>query len=474
MRVERANSGPLDIPSSLRFRIEDLPALVPSNRNPKTNPEAPEARDWRRLPGFRSVTPSMWNDIRWQRRNTARDIDGLRRVFGKLLPDDLAEEILADQAQMATMGLAMPPHVLNTMDEKDLWRDPIRRYMAPAARERHPRWPSHPFARRDSLAEADSWVVEGLVHRYPTKVMIELLATCPQYCGHCTRMDLIGPSTPLVPKRAFATRRKERFQAMLEYLEAHPEVHDVAVSGGDLANVPIAVLEDFVAKLLGIEHIRSIRLASKSFVSLPQHFLDESVLNSLGRLAATARHRQVDLALHTQVNHARQLTPEVAEATSRLLELGFRDVRNQGVLLRGVNATPEDLLELSEQLLYGVRITPYYLYVCDMIPNAEHWRTSVGEAQALQHSLMGKLPGFAIPRIICDVPLLGKRLIDQPSSYDRERGITLWRRGRSGGATPAVDCSYFDPIDTLPATGQEWWQGQINSVGDPAAVGGGN
>ncbi|HWN73515.1 MAG TPA: hypothetical protein VNN15_06895 [Solirubrobacterales bacterium] len=454
-----------------------MPASVPSNRDQQTKPAAPEARDWRRLPGFRSVTPSMWNDVRWQRRNTARDVGGLRRVFGKLLPDDLAEEIAADQAQLATMGLAMPPHVLSSMDENDLWGDPIRRYMAPALRERHPRWPSHPFARRDSLAEADEWAVEGLVHRYPTKVMVELLASCPQYCGHCTRMDLIGPNTPFVSKRTFAARRKERFKAMLEYLEAHPEVRDVAVSGGDLANMPIGVLEDFVVELLGIEHIRSIRLASKSFVSLPQYFLDESVLASLERLATTARRRQVDLALHTQVNHSRQLTPEVAEATSRLLELGFRDVRNQGVLLRGVNATPKDLLELSEQLLYGVRITPYYLYVCDMIPNAEHWRTSIGEAQALQRSLMGKLPGFAIPRVICDVPLLGKRLIDQSSSYDRERGISLWRRERekgSTGAVPAVDCSYFDPIDTLPAAGQEWWQGQIDSVGSPAAVVGGN
>jgi lysine 2,3-aminomutase len=419
----------------------------------------------------------MWNDVRWQRRNTVRDIDGLRDVFGCFLPDDLAEGIADDQARMATMALAMPPHVLNTMDEHDLWADPIRRYMAPALSERHPVWPNHPFARRDSLAEASSWIVEGLVHRYPQKAMVELVTSCPQYCGHCTRMDLIGPSTPQVPKRTFETRRAERFAAMLAYLRAHTEIHDVAVSGGDVANVPIGLLESFVAELLGIEHIRSIRIASKTFVSLPQYFLEASISEAFGRLGALARRRQVDIALHTQVNHARQLTPLVSEATTRLLDLGFRDVRNQGVLLRGVNATSRELFELSERLLYEARITPYYLYVCDMIPNAEHWRTSVAEAQALQRALMGRLPGFAIPRVVCDVPLLGKRLIDQHASYDRERGISLWRREPNadeldgeGNSDPDPDCSYFDPIDTLPPSGQDWWRGQRSDRNPAAAV----
>jgi lysine 2,3-aminomutase len=437
-----------------------------------------EEPDWRRLPGFRGITRALWEDARWQQRNTARTVEDLRHVFGELLPDDLAEEIARDQAATATMALRMPPHVLNTMGEHDLWSDPIRRYMAPAGEDRHQTWPNHPYARRDSLAEVSSWAVEGLVHRYPRKVMVELTTTCPQYCGHCTRMDLIGPSTALVSKRRFTTPRSTRFRLMLAYLSAHTEIHDVVVSGGDVANVPIALLEGFVAQLLEIPHIRSIRLASKSLISLPQYFLDATVSAALGRLAATARRRQVDLALHTQANHAHQLTALVARATSRLLELGFRDVRNQGVLLRGVNATPSDLLELCERLLYDMRITPYYLYVCDMIPNAEHWRTSIGDAQALQRSLMGKLPGFAIPRVVCDVPLVGKRLIDQPTSYDVERGISLWRRdpeahveGDGQDNAGNRDYPYYDPIDTLPASGQTWWTSKLEDA-KPLAVSG--
>ncbi|HEX4838640.1 MAG TPA: hypothetical protein VFV03_08980 [Solirubrobacteraceae bacterium] len=440
------------------------PAVHPLKSVPETH-RARDARgadepDWRRLPGFREISRATWEDARWQRRNTARGIEDLRRVFGKLLPDDLAAEIASDQEHGATMGLAMPPHALNTMKEHDLWTDPIRRYMAPASSDRHPVWPSHPMARRDSLDENGSSPVAGLVHRYPRKVMIELTTTCPQYCGHCTRMDLVGPSTPLVAKHAFQMRHGDRYESMLAYLRDHDEVRDVALSGGDVANVPITRLEHFVAQLLDIAHVRSIRLASKSLVSLPQYFLDPTVSAALGRMAATARAREVDLALHTQANHANQVTGLVARATARLLDQGFRDVRNQGVLLRGVNATPDEVLALCERLLDRARIMPYYLYVCDMIPNAEHWRTSISEAQALQRSLMGKLPGFAIPRVVCDVPLVGKRLVDQPTSYDRERGISLW--GRTEGSHVEANSSsreypYYDPIDTLPPAGQEWW-----------------
>jgi lysine 2,3-aminomutase len=370
------------------------------------------------------------------------------------------------------MGLRVPPQALNTMDERELRTDPIRRYMAPAVGDRHPRWRSHPFARRDSLDETGSWAVEGLVHRYPRKVMLELTASCPQYCGHCTRMDLVGPSTALVTKSAFQTRREDRYELMLAYLGDHSEIHDVVVSGGDVANVPIARLERFIARLLEIPHIRSIRLASKSLVSLPQYFLDASVSDALGRLAATARSRQVDLAVHTQANHANQVTGLVARATTRLLEQGFRDVRNQGVLLRGVNATPDDLLALSQRLLDGARIVPYYLYVCDMIPNAEHWRTSIAQAQELQRSLMGKLPGFAIPRVVCDVPLVGKRLVDQVDSYDRQLGVSWWRRAKgthvdSSDLTrnlPEREHPFYDPIDTLPPSGQEWWIAHIDAA----------
>ena len=150
-----------------------------------------------------------------------------------------------------------------------------------------------------------------------------------------------------------------------------------------------------------------------------------------------------------------------------VLESGFRDVRNQGVLLRGVNTTPNQLLELCFALMDHAKILPYYFYMCDMIPNAEHWRTSVAEAQDLQYALLGYMPGFATPRVICDVPFVGKRWVHMLKSYDHTKGISSWTKNyRTGIEENDPDALnreyvYFDPIYTLPEEGQAWWREQI-------------
>ena len=163
--------------------------------------------DWTRLPGFRGVTRAEWETAQWQRAHTVKNLRQLVAVFGELFPNDLLDSIEKDQAERATMSMLLPPQMLNTMDTGDLWSDPVRRYMLPAFDDRDPEWPSHPLSTRDSLHEADMWAVEGLTHRYPTKVLAELLPTCPQYCGHCTRMDLVGNSTPQVAKYKFEVKQ---------------------------------------------------------------------------------------------------------------------------------------------------------------------------------------------------------------------------------------------------------------------------
>ncbi len=426
-------------------------------------PEHPEP-DWTRIPGFRGASRADWESATWQRKHTVKSLRGLKDVLGEHLADDLAESIALDQARRATMSILVPPHMINTMNVSNLWEDPVRRYMLPALADRRTDWPDHPRASRDSLHEHDMWAAEGLTHRYPTKVLAELLATCPQYCGHCTRMDLVGNDVPAVKKLRFALPRQRRYEAMLDYLRRTPTVRDVVVSGGDIANLPIGHLEAFVSALLDISSVRDIRLASKGLAALPQHFLQGEVLAGLERLASKAFERGVDLAFHTHVNSACQVTPLLGEATRKLLEIGFRDVRNQGVLLRGVNATPKDLLDLCFALLDRARIQPYYFYMCDMLPNSEHWRLALWEAQRLQHDIMGYLPGFATPRVVCDVPYVGKRWVHQVAEYDRERGVSLWTKSYLTrielGDAEALRSKYpyHDPIYTLPESGQAWWR----------------
>ncbi|ASR36207.1 lysine 2,3-aminomutase [Prauserella marina] len=432
--------------------------------------------DWRRFPGWRDVTEAQWRDAQWQRVHCVRNIKQLRAVMGDLLKESFYDDLLADQRQLATMSMLLPPQMLNTMSPlspgggdddaavtEAFYADPIRRYMLPVRSDRDPRWPSHPHSERDSLHEAEMWVAEGLTHRYPTKVLAELLSTCPQYCGHCTRMDLVGNSTEQVSKHKLALKPVDRQDAIIGYLQRTPGVRDVVVSGGDVANVPWHQLETFLMRLLDIETVRDIRLATKALAGLPQHWLQPKVVEGLARVAGTARRRGVNLAIHTHVNHAQSVTPLVAEAARTALEVGVRDVRNQGVLLRGVNATTADLLDLCFALQGEANILPYYFYLCDMIPHAEHWRLAVWEAQELQHGIMGYLPGYATPRIVCDVPYVGKRWVHQLAEYDRERGISYWTKNYRTGIEHADPEAlrrrypYYDPISTLPPSGQNWW-----------------
>ncbi|MFF0292571.1 KamA family radical SAM protein [Kitasatospora sp. NPDC004614] len=454
----------------------------PSTNNPATTPVQPYSYrfrepvepEWRRFPGWSQVTADEWDSAQWQRANCVKSARQLGAVLGPGIGDSFLADLVRDQQQRATMSMLVTPQLLNTMVPHlapgeagfldALYADPVRRYMIPVFSDRDPRWPSHPFATRDSLHESEMWAVEGLTHRYPTKVLAELVPTCPQYCGHCTRMDLVGNPTPQFTKHRFDLRPADRLGRMLEFLRTHPSIRDVVVSGGDLANLPWPRLESFLTALLDIPNIRDIRLATKGLVGLPQHWLQKEVLDGLATVCARARRQGVQIAVHTHANAAQSVTTSVARATTALFEAGVRDVRNQGVLMRGVNDSVEALLDLSFGLLDGAGIMPYYFYLCDMIPNSEHWRVALWEAQALQRGMMGYLPGFATPRIVCDVPFVGKRWVDQVDSYDRQRGISYWTKNYLTpleAADPAAGGRahpYYDPIPSLPPEGQEWWK----------------
>jgi lysine 2,3-aminomutase len=442
--------------------------------------------DWRRFPGWADVTTAEWESVQWQRAHCVKNARQLRKVMGEGLAETFFADLEQDQRSRATMSMLVPPQMVNTMAPTTapsdpaftdaFYADPVRRYMIPVFSDRRTDWPSHPYAQRDSLHEAEMWAVEGLTHRYPTKVLAEVLPTCPQYCGHCTRMDLVGNPTPTADKHKFTLARPDRLGAMIDYLRRTPGVRDVVVSGGDVANLPWPRLEEFVASLLEIDSVRDIRLASKALMGLPQHWLSDEVRAGMSRLAATASDRGVSIAIHTHVNSAQSVTPLVAKAARAMLDTGIRDVRNQGVLLRGVNDSVPALLDLCFALLDEAKIMPYYFYMCDMIPGSEHWRLSVAEAQELQHQMMGYLPGFATPRVVCDVPYVGKRWVHQVSRYDTDLGISYWTKNYRTAVEANDELAisreypYYDPIYTLPEPGQDWWRVRAAASGAPAAT----
>ena len=437
--------------------------------------------DWRRFPGWADVTTADWESAQWQRAHCVKNLRQLSQLTGPGLAEAFYADVQRDQQERATMSMLVTPQMVNTMaagmapDQAGFtdafYADPVRRYMIPAFSDRRTDWPSHPYAMRDSLHESEMWATEGLTHRYPTKVLAEVLPTCPQYCGHCTRMDLVGNPTASAGKLKFGLPPAERLAAMIDYLRATPGVRDVVVSGGDVANLPWPRLEAFVGALLEVDSIRDIRLATKALMGLPQHWLADDVRAGMERLGTRARERGVNIAIHTHVNAAQSVTPLVARATRAMLDTGIRDVRNQGVLLRGVNDSASALLDLCFTLLDGAGIMPYYFYMCDMIPGSEHWRLSLAEAQDLQHQIMGYLPGFATPRVVCDVPYVGKRWVHQVSRYDTDLGISYWTKNYRTGVEAedplalSREYPYYDPIYLLPEPGQAWWRARARAAG---------
>ena len=183
----------------------------------------------------------------------------------------------------------------------------------------------------DPLGEDHDTVVPGLVHRYPDRVLFLTTGTCSTYCRYCTRSRLVGNPGG---EYQFSTRQWEK---ALAYLEAHTEVRDVLLSGGDPLTLGDDKLDWLLGRLRAIKHIEFLRIGTKMPVVLPQR-----VTRSLVRVLK--KHHPLWMSLH--FTHPAELTPEVTEATARLADAGI-PLGSQTVLLKGINDDADVMLPLD-------------------------------------------------------------------------------------------------------------------------------
>jgi lysine 2,3-aminomutase len=404
---------------------------------------------WQALPAWREVDETTFRDHSWQERhavtNPSKLMALLRGVVDEAFRGDAEEGF-----RLAPMSVRVTPYVLSLIDWSDPYRDSLRRQFIPLASQR---LPDHPMLSFDSLHEQADSPVPGLTHRYPDKVLFLALDSCPVYCRFCTRSYSVGLDTEGVAKVKLGAD-PQRWRRAFDYLEEHPEVEDVVVSGGDAYRLKAEQLTQIGQRLLAIPHIRRLRFASKGPAILPMKLLsDHDWVAALTGVVERGRWLGKAVALHTHFNHPREITGITEDALQVLFARGIT-VRNQSVFQRGVNDDEATMIELNRRLGY-LNVQPYYVYMHDLVRGTEDLRTPLSRGLDVEKRSRGATAGFNTPTFVVDAPGGGgKRNVHSFEHYDRETGISVYS---APAVKPGALFTYFDPLDALaPEVQQDW------------------
>ncbi|KAH9875448.1 hypothetical protein J1614_004940 [Plenodomus biglobosus] len=417
-----------------------------------------QERYWTAIPTWKDVTHEDFISHRWQMSNTVMTNAKLYHFLSNTLPDVLGStqnehlqhiktkgDFIKDAIsalKLAPMAIRLTPHILSRVDWKNPLDDPIRRQFLPL---KSGMIPDHEHMKLDSLNEEADSPVPGLVHRYPGRALFLATSICPVYCRFCTRSYAVGANTDTVAKRPQKPSRA-RWEVMFKYIEANDSLQDIVLSGGDIFYLEPPLLREIVERLLSIPHVVRIRLATKGLSVAPGRFLDtqDGWMDTLIDLSNQGRKLGKQVCLHTHINHASEITWVTHMAARRLFEHGVI-VRNQSVLLKGVNNTFDAIKELITTLA-NINIQPYYVYQCDMVQGIEDLRTPLSQIIKLDKEMRGNLSGFMMPAFVIDLPGGGgKRLVSTFESYSEDTGVATYRAPGLPGAKGQTLYTYYDP-----------------------------
>lgn len=368
--------------------------------------------DSKRAPVFKDVPDEKWNDWRWQLSQRLNSVEDFEKVFA--LTD-------SERKALSTSGLFrvdVTPYYVSRINPDDP-NDPIRKQIIPTAGEID----VFTGMMEDSLAEDRHSPVPGLVHRYPDRVLMLVTTQCASYCRYCTRARIVGD-----PAQTFS---RSEFEAQIEYLKNTPQVRDVLLSGGDPLTLAPKLLEELLTRLREIPHIEVLRIGSRVPVFMPMRVTDE-LTEMLQRFHP--------LWLNIHVNHPNEISLELANAADKLTRAGI-PLGNQSVLLAGVN----DCVHIQRDLVHRlvrIRVRPYYLYQCDLVEGAGHFRTPVAKGIEIIEGLRGHTSGFAVPTFVVDAPGGGGKIPVMPNYHISSSDHKIILRNYEGYIT-----TYEEPQD---------------------------
>ncbi len=335
------------------------------------------------------------------------------------------------QAVAARYAVAVTPAVAAMIDRADP-ADPIARQFVPDVRELD----FHHAETADPIGDHGKTVVPGLVHRYRDRALLKVSGVCPVYCRFCFRREMIGPG-------AGTTLSTPEIAAALAYIQAHPAIWEVILTGGDPLILSPRRIQDLTRALGAIAHVKVLRWHTRVPVVTPERVTPDLVA------ALTATGQTVYVAIHA--NHARELTQQARAGLLRMAQAGIGLV-SQTVLLAGVN---DDVatLEALMRAFVEARVVPYYLHHGDLAPGTAQFRTTIARGQEIMRELRARLSGLAQPTYVLDVPgASGKVPIGAGN-------VTLISRGRyeitgADGQTYGYEdgVSTERPVDARPGT----------------------
>ena len=416
--------------------MSDSEAASHSNRGFRTNPhggheeallteESEPPGSSLRHPFWHDVPDPLWNDWRWQSQHSIRTVEQLEKllVFTE-------EELVALRTLQSQYKLAIPPYYFSLIDPADP-ADPIRLQSVAS--------PLELFSRSgdeedDPLDEDKDSPVPGLTHRYPDRVLLVTTHVCTMYCRFCTRKRA-------TMKRGGWDAVSHDDERMIDYIRCHPEIHDVIVSGGDPLTLPLAKLEFFLQSLKEIDHVGVVRIGTRVPVTLPMRLYEEELVRLLEDTGK--------VWIQTHFNHPREVTPEAARVCRRLLEGGM-PINNHAVLLKGVNDSVATMRRLCRALL-RIKVRPYYLFHCDPVTGAGHFRTTVWKGLEIMEGLRGHISGLGVPTYVVDAPRGGGKIPLMPNYLVSASDASVVLRnyegvlirynadGRPSAAEPAFD-----------------------------------
>jgi lysine 2,3-aminomutase len=329
----------------------------------------------KRAPLYKDVPLEKWNDWRWQlsnRLNSAADIGQVIHLT------DSEHKALSNANNLFRVDIT--PYFISLIDP-DNPNDPIRKQVIPTAAE------SSTFVgmMEDSLAEDRDSPVPGLTHRYPDRVLMLVTTQCATYCRYCTRSRIVGDPTE--------TFSRSDFEGQIDYIRKNPQIRDVIISGGDPLILPVKILEEILMRLCEIEHVEIIRLGTRVPVFLPMRITTE---------LTDMLQKYHPLWMNIHINHPNEVSAELAHAADQLTRAGI-PLGNQTVLLAGVNDCVHIQRALIHRLLQ-IRVRPYYLFQCDLVEGAGHFRTPVGKGIEIVEGLRGHTSGLGVPVFAIDAP----------------------------------------------------------------------